>query len=145
MTTYDETFRQQAVDLAVTEGTNEAARQLGIGQATVSRWVRAAGLGTFHSERTAAATEARRLEWEQRRVELAHEQGRVAAKALAKAEAAMDDDTAGKAKDYALTMAILVDKAQLLTGAATSRTESGPIDAAKAAELRDKARHLHAA
>jgi hypothetical protein len=53
---------------------------------------------------------------------MVHEMGDVAQRALEKVKDCIDAEKGRDAKDYATTMAILVDKAQLLSGGATQRT-----------------------
>jgi transposase-like protein len=115
--------RTQALELYRTDGPTAVQAQLGIPKATVTDWAQSSGVRTVRNEKTAAAVEAKRVKWEDRRLELAHEMGRVAAKALKRAERELADGTGRDAQAYATTMAILIDKAQLLTGAATSRHE----------------------
>lgn len=141
---YTDQQRTDATALATEVGVSEAARRVGVDKATISRWCKAAGVATLHTESTAAAVDAKRLAWEERRTDLAHEQGRIAAKALELTEQCLDRRKFSDARAAATTMAILTDKAQLLTGAATSRSEHS-VSPERALELRDKVRHLRAA
>lgn len=122
--TYTDEEKQRALALYETDGLAEAVLQTGIPKGTISSWGERAGLQTHGNEQTAAAVEATKLRWEERRLTLAHEMGSVAELAL---KVARENLEAGKTRDAqaaATTMAILADKAQLLTGAATGRTES---------------------
>jgi transposase-like protein len=116
--------RTQALELYRTDGPTTVEEQLGIPKQTVDNWAKRAGVRTVRNEKTAEAVEAARLTWEQRRLGLAHESGSVAQLALAKARENLADGRARDAQAAATTYAILVDKAQLLTGAATSRHET---------------------
>jgi transposase-like protein len=116
--------RAEALALYAEVGAAEAARRTGIAAGTIQSWASRSGVATACNERTAAAVEAAQQQWAQRRVAMVHEMGRVAAKALRVAENNLDAGSANKAKDAATTMAILVDKAQLLGGDATARHES---------------------
>lgn len=120
-TRYDEARKAEAVELAVAHGKAEAARRTGIPAGTIGSWCSRAGLATVATERTAAATEANRQRWEERRSELVHRIGEIAEKALDEVNAQLDDGKLRNAKDAATTMAILVDKAQLLSGGSTVR------------------------
>ena len=124
--------KAEALELYRTDGPTAVEHDLGIPKGTATRWAQAAGVTTVSTENTRVRVEAARVKWEERRVALAHESGSVADLALS---VARQNLAAGKARDAqsaATTYAILVDKAQLLTGAATSRTETitGGIDAA---------------
>jgi transposase-like protein len=104
-----------------TLGVSGAARKHGVGKATASRWADEAGIGTIRNEQTAAATEARRVEWEERRTAMIPRIGATADLALTRTTEALEAGNGRNAKDAATTMAILVDKAQLLSGGQTSR------------------------
>jgi transposase-like protein len=124
-------------------GVTGAARKHGVGKATVSKWANAAGVETVPNEQTAKATEAARLKREWLRELINTELLEKARDMLAR----MDQehiDFRGKDADqvtwpkapasacqsYATATAILIDKSQLLSGGATSRTEHvEPIDA----------------
>ena len=73
--------------------------------------------------KTRAATEAARLRWEERRLELAHRVGEQAEEALRRTAKEIKSGKAADAKNMATTLAILIDKAQLLTGSTTNRHE----------------------
>ena len=72
------------------------------------------------SEQTKAATDAARLSWAQRRIELANEIGAVAADLLGRIRAAKK---ATDVRALATAYAALVEKGQLLDGAVTARVE----------------------
>lgn len=102
------------------------ARAAGVNITTLYRWAKKDGvdLSARHvatPEKTAAATEGNRRAWVGRKAAMADEIGEAAHRALAICQARLEEDDVRKAKDAALTMAILVDKAQLLSGAETSR------------------------
>lgn len=100
-------------------GTREVARRTGVPVQTVSRWAKAAGLEAVNAEQVAAATDATRIAWAQRKAQLVDDLGEVAAELLSKAR-----DAAGReAQAYMTAVAIGVDKAQLLSGGVTSRHE----------------------
>jgi hypothetical protein len=121
--TYTDTEKSEALTVYEQCGPCHAAEVLGIPKGTIMGWAIEAGVRTRSIENKSAAVKASSLAWEQRRLELAHEMGAAADQALAEARAQLDEHATSKAKDAALTMAIMVDKAQLLTGAATSRTD----------------------
>lgn len=120
--------RRHALVVYVDHGPAEAARRTGIPSATIASWAHRNGVQTRCIATTRAATEHSRLRWEERRAEMVHEIGAVAALALERAHAELDAGHARNAKDLATTMAILVDKAQLLAGDATSRSEVRTVD-----------------
>jgi hypothetical protein len=123
MKAIDPERRARAIELAKHHGVTEAANRTGLDKSTISRWCTSAGISTVGNEQTRNATLAAAQAWETRRQELAHDIGRVAQKALRKAENAVDGEQASDSRAYATTMAILIDKAQLLTGGATTRSE----------------------
>jgi transposase-like protein len=119
--TYDEQTRGQAVALAVEVGPAEAARRLGIKATTLRSWCSRAGVATDAAANTSAAAAVKRAQWEERRATMVHEIGETAHNALIRVGAAIADGSPSDAKNYATTMAILVDKAQLLSGGSTAR------------------------
>lgn len=121
---YTDEQKAEALALYAEHGAAETARRTGITSGTIQSWASRSGVATTCNERTAAAVEAAQQQWAERRLAMVHEMGRVAAKALRVAEHNLDEGTTSKAKDAATTMAILVDKAQLLGGDATQRHES---------------------
>lgn len=150
-TTNTAATRAEAVELARRVGPAEAARRLGHKAATISKWMqRAAG-----SEGASAAIErispdlvlAPGNRWQERRPLLIDNMTMAADEALAAVRAALVDNDSRKARDHAVTLGILIDKLQLLSGAPTQRTEtasmmllqvnrSGPQVTARIAELR---------
>jgi transposase-like protein len=123
--------RTQALELYRTDGPRAAAATTGIPPGTISAWATRAGLQTDCVENAAVRVQAAQLKWEERRLDLANGIGELAAVAR---DRALEEARNGKPRDaqaLATTMAIAVDKAQLLTGAATSRHEHvDSIDAA---------------
>jgi transposase-like protein len=119
--TYSDAEKAQALDLYQTDGPTVAAERTGIPRGTILSWSHRAGMQSACNENNAKAVEAARLTWEARRLEMVHRMGEVAADALELAAKMLDGESTSKAKDCATTMAILVDKAQLLAGGATSR------------------------
>lgn len=125
---YDENFRQQAIALAVEIGPADAARQLGVKAATLRSWCSRADVATDAArETTKAATEALKATAEERRALLATKLLTIAELA-AEQELAMIADASLRDVVGARTRAI--HDHQLLTGAATSRTEHAGKDAA---------------
>ncbi len=97
---------------------------------TLSRWATRAGIDVvqLNAEKTQRARESAALNreqgrWSERRAQVADDAGNAAELALTVAVQALEDGKPRTAKDAATTFAILVDKAQLLTGAATDRTD----------------------
>lgn len=149
---YTDEDKAAALALYAEAGPTAVQDTLGVPKATVTAWAKAAGIGTVRNEQTAAATEAARLDWEKRRLEMTHEIGEVAELALSRVRHIIEDRCSvirhtkdgeqyviaegAEAKAYATTMAILIDKAQLLSGAATSRTEH--VDRERALALVDE-------
>jgi hypothetical protein len=102
-------------------GTQETARQTGIPAQTLSRWSKAEGIVSPNAEQTASANESVRLAWAQRRGALTDRLGSIIEGLLDRVE---EDGTPAKdVRDYVWSAAVLTDKAQLLSGSATSRHE----------------------
>lgn len=139
--TYTDTQRQTAIEMAAEHGIAHTHRATKIPKGTLSKWCTKAGVtpGTVAAKQTAAATVAAQLEWASRRTVMVHEMGAAAQTALTRCQATLSNPGADprKAKDLALTMAILVDKAQLLAGDATARFGSQADREAALAAARD--------
>src|SRR6186713_1843329 len=139
--------KARAITLAVEHGPAEAQRILAaegitINPATIRSWCSRAGTATVARERTAEATEANVARWEERRSVMVHEMGDAAQKALECAARALDAAEGQRAKEFALTMAILIDKAQLLSGGSTARFGTDADRSAVVAEARERALRL---
>jgi hypothetical protein len=120
MARWSEAKRSEALQLLRDQvGTQETARRTGVPAPTLSRWAAAEGIESPNAERTASANEATRLAWVQRRGQLVDRLGDVSAELLEKARNA----DAREAQAFMTAVAIGVDKAQLLSGSATSRHE----------------------
>lgn len=101
----------------------QAHHDTGIPKPTLIRWAKTEGIEVERSTtRTAAATEATVARWAERRAKLADEAGEVAALTLARIKDLVPVD-ALEAQRLATVFGVTLDKAQLLTGAATARTE----------------------
>jgi transposase-like protein len=121
---YSPEQKAEALALYAEVGAAEAARQTGIAKGTLQSWAHRTGVATTCNEQRQANVDALKAKWDERRQEMIHEIGAVAQMALARTEQAIATSRSREAKEFATTMAILVDKAQLLSGAATSRTET---------------------
>lgn len=108
--------RARALELYAVVGCLEAAKVTGVPPVTLTQWAQKAGVvNPVIGERV------RPREWEERRADLANAIGDTAEEALELARAALELGDARTAKDATLTMAICIDKAQLLTGGVTER------------------------
>lgn len=116
----DET--REAAVAAIRSGRSyrDVEAELGVGVATLSRWAKDAGIESPNAAQTAAAAEATKIAWHQRRTALVDEFGDVASALLQKAR---DAERARDAQAFMTAVAIGVDKAQLLSGGVTSRHE----------------------
>jgi hypothetical protein len=120
---YPPDLRTQALALYVDRGGAEAARETGVPAPTIRSWASREGVATVACQKKRAATDAARLRWEERRLELAHRVGQQAEEALGRVAKEIKSGKAADAKNMATTLAILIDKAQLLTGGTTNRRE----------------------
>lgn len=131
-------IRERALELFVEFGPADAARLMAetghaVPARTISSWASRAGVAVIADGKTGTATpaearrnrvEAQRLTWEQRTLTIADGVADLVESALAHALAALDHGDVNAAKTAALTMAIAIDKVQLITGRATARTEA---------------------
>ncbi len=134
---YTDEEKKEALALRRTHGPAEASRRTGIKCATIRSWAhRSAEDASEGAEQTRAATEAARLSWAQRRAELTDETGAVAAAILDRIKVSR---RSSDARALSQAFSVLIDRAQLLDGGATSRVEvSDPEDlAARVRGLRD--------
>jgi hypothetical protein len=151
--TYTADEKAAALAAYLADGAAEASRATGIPRGTIVAWASHNGDATVRNEQQLDAVACSQLAWEKRRVDLAVEIGAVAELALQRCHQSLTGDGLlikaidakgqpydripgpADAKNLATTMAILVDKAQLLTGAATSRNEHATSPARAAAAL----------
>lgn len=115
--------KADALAAYVEHGPREAATMTGIPASTIASWARRGGVQTRCIENASARVRAQQVAWEERRLNLAHEIGATAAMALEATRVNIAAGMVRDAKDAATTMAILVDKAQLLTGNATGHQQ----------------------
>lgn len=130
--------RAEALALYRDHGPREAARRVGCKPSTIVGWAKDAGVRTFGSTQTAAATEKIKVTMEARRAKLAERLLEVAANLVERIDSTRT--AAGDARALAIPVGIFVDKSQLLSGAATSRPETvEPAERARRlAEVRDE-------
>lgn len=146
--TYTPEQRAEALALYEEHGPREAARRCGIDATNITRWAKAAGVVTRAIETKGVAIKASVLSMEQRKLNLAAglmddierlraqlwapcverkamvvAQGLNAGSAIEVAEVEHDQPTFGDQKSIMTSLAIAVDKVQILTGDVTARTE----------------------
>lgn len=93
----------------------------GAGIATISRWATRAGIEPAGAEQVEAAVNARLVAWTHRRSQLTDRLGEIIEGLLDRVE---DTESAAKdVRDHVWSAAVLIDKAQLLSGSPTSRRE----------------------
>jgi transposase-like protein len=119
--TYTDDERAAAIALYVEAGPTAVQRELGVPKGTVTAWAKVAGVGTVRNERMGEAIEAHMLDAKARRAGLVDKLVRVADEAL-------DVELAKLAKsdlrDVVGARTRAIHDLQLLTGAATARTET---------------------
>jgi transposase-like protein len=152
---YTDAEKANALSLYVDHGTAEAARQTGIAKGTIAAWASRAGVATLAPENLQAATEMKLLDMDARKAELAADLmgdvQRLRAQLFAPCkirkvvtlsggdrpataeivDVNLDQPTFVDQRAIMTTLAIAVDKIQILTGAATERIDmrhSTPID-----------------
>jgi transposase-like protein len=129
MARYTEAEKADAVAHYLQHGLAAAHQATGVPKQTLQDWARKAGhnladISGRTADQTRAATAARTILWEDRRTDLTHKLGDVAELALDKARELVEAGKPGEAQKAMVTAAIGIDKAQLLSGNATSRTET---------------------
>jgi hypothetical protein len=128
---YSEAEKAKGLDLYQTVGPAAAAAQLGTSERTIHRWAAAAGLvepvtDVEQKTRAARAANAERVArvWADFREQEALAAGALAARLRNELRTRVDSRGEGKdLRDLAVTYGILIDKAELLSGQATSRIE----------------------
>lgn len=122
---YSVAERQEGLALAGQVGFAEAGRQLEIPDGTLRSWARrAAGALEVVTAGVALSPVEAALPWPERRAVLLPRIGEVAAEAVEAAQRAIEAGKGREAQSFAVAAGILIDKAQLLGGGATSRSES---------------------
>lgn len=120
---WPEATKDDAIRLAEQHGVGEASRRTGVPVGTIASWLNRKGIRPATPEDRSDGIVAAQLAWEERRTLVATKLGEVADKAVA----VLLDKLAGGDVTVAQTLDVLeaaVGKAQLLTGAAQTRTES---------------------
>ncbi|QQS25164.1 MAG: hypothetical protein IPM43_01870 [Actinomycetota bacterium] len=119
--------KAEALQLVASLGQAEAARISGIPFGTVCSWASRAGLkGPEEFVGRQKAVAAKRVAFAERRVDLGNRIGDLAAKIADRIDAELET---GTRRDYQSirnlsgSLSVLVDKAQLLSGGVTTRTE----------------------
>jgi len=118
--------KAEALRLPAEVGKAEAARRTGIPAGTIASWGVRNGITAPDTNCTRTAVAAASVAWADRRVTLGEELGRIATLAARRMTERLEADKTTGVRDLAATVAVLVDKAQLLTGGATARTEMAP-------------------
>lgn len=132
MATYTDDQKAEALALHLEHGTAEASRRTGIPSRTIIRWAGETGqTAQANAEKTQAARAqgAQQVSamWADYRSREAAAAGGAAANARRAIHAAIEDggtNYARDAKDLAVVYGILIDKAELLSGNATTRIET---------------------
>jgi len=115
-----------ALALYLEHGPAEAGRLTGIPSATIRKWAQRDGVTVTRGLNARAGVEAARLSWAERRAELTIRSGEVAMMILERIDGTR---SAKNARLLAAAYGTIVDKAQLLDGAATVRTETRSLTA----------------
>jgi hypothetical protein len=125
-------------------GPAEAARRTGHPLGTVKSWARRAGV-VAPEPNPAKATAAASIAWAERRATLVDELGKAAAKAIDRVNERLEEDKTTGLRDLAVSAAVMIDKAQLLSGGSTARTETAVTREQMLEEARDRASRLRVA
>lgn len=136
--------KAEALRLLAEVGKAEAARRTGIPAGTIASWGVRNGVTSPPVEAIAKANEVAQLAWEERRLRLKDKLGAAAEQFIDQATKRI---STRDVRDLTVSMAVCIDKAQLLAGAATARTEASVTnrdDALNAARERAD-RHLRSA
>jgi len=150
MATYTKEQKQKAVDLYVKVGTAEAARRTGITGRSIIRWANTAGVSQDKANQTEAARESLALKNAERRerirnmilekiedilgrMDQPHHDYRAAGKELHRIE--WESARSGDVKNYAVSMAVLLDKYRLEMGEHTSKISVADAESVLDAEI----------
>lgn len=138
---YSAKAKKEALRIYTEEGPGEAAKQTGISATTIRNWARRSGATVDREKRTQRATEAAaaaaavkrerlKVECREKALELLDRFDRQHEYFVGKDgdRKALDNPQAGDIKDYAIAIGVLIDKAELLDGRATSREEHRSVD-----------------
>jgi hypothetical protein len=130
---YTEAERAQAKPLYIEHGPTRAVELLAeagldVLPDTISRWANRYGWTTDRESHARNATAASGLSYEQRRAALVERAGDAAAEFL---ERALRVKGARDSRNFVEAFAKAIDKAELLSGRATSRSEVASVDAAR--------------
>jgi hypothetical protein len=120
---YSEEQRLEALELYKQHGPSEASRRTGAPVKTIASWAARAGVQTSAPQKAADAIERQRLNWASQRLIEADAAGTDASEVRNKMLTLVRDEQTQKAQQLATVYGVLVDKAQLLSGSATSRSE----------------------
>jgi hypothetical protein len=130
---WDDATKATALELFATAGGKVASERTGVPEGTIRSWAKrtmdevelAAGIELVPRSESGVLS----MSWPERRALVVNEIGDLVALAITKTREAFERGRMRDARDGAVALAILADKAQLLTGAATARTESFSIHA----------------
>lgn len=138
---YTEEQKREALKLYREHGAAEAAKRTGIPRGTIAAWANKVGATTERLEKTRKATEAAadraaklredlKLDCRDRAVDLIQRMTELHIEFVGKdgRREEIDRASAAACKDYAVAAGVLIDKAELLDGRATSRQETRNID-----------------
>lgn len=140
---YPPELRAGAVTYAAEHGFDATyERWPGINRATIRSWCSDAGVSTGGGERMRVAREVLHLKWLERASTMADRITPVADLALQRCHEALEANNGRNAKEAALTLAILIDKAQLLSGGQTARIGTDEERDAVVTEARERALRL---
>ena len=112
--------RERALAIYLELGNAEASRQTGVPKGTIAAWAHRKGVQTHAPETLARAVETSEARREMNLAELAED---LVVIARERAKRLRQSITANSEREIAQVMAIAIDKAQLLTGKPTARTE----------------------
>jgi hypothetical protein len=118
-TQWDEGTRAKATQIGLAKGAREASRQCGVPYETIRGWVRkaqaAAGVTHPPGTKEQRVSEGTRISWQARRADAAAAMGEAVMEAIDRLRRELTDGRASAARDAAVAMAVVVDKAQLIT------------------------------
>ena len=138
---YTEEQKREALKLYAEHGPAEAGRQTGIPRATISQWAKRAGVTVTRAKNVQEATKAAaekaaqlreklKRDCRSRAVDLVERMAEVETLFVGKDgdRVTVDRATATACRELAVACGVLIDKAELLDGRATSRQETRNVD-----------------
>jgi hypothetical protein len=122
---WDDATKATALELYAAEGGKVASERTGVPEGTIRNWVSRTTDAIEHAAGVEiVTTSAVTMPWSERREHVVKELGGLVQLAMERTRIAFESGKMRDARDGAVALAVLIDKAQLLSGGSTSRSEA---------------------